>query len=267
VVERPDRAPAVTFHTSDSLVEGASLTLGEDAAQHARVLRLTVGQPAEIRDGKGEAASCVISRIAKRSITLDVTAVWSIPEMPAVHLLAPVADRDRMLYLAEKCTELSATSWRPVIWRRSRSVGPAGDGPAFQSRLKGRMIASLTQSGGGWIPEIHPSAPLSRAIAAAPEGTRVFLDAKADTPLIHIALEAPVSIAIGPEGGMDDREREELTEGGFKPASLVGGTLRFETAGIAALAIVRSMLGPSARDAEPDSQYPAGRETQKEKSR
>jgi 16S rRNA (uracil1498-N3)-methyltransferase len=34
-------------------------------------------------------------------------------------LLAPVADRDRMLWLAEKTVELGLTSWRPVVWRRS----------------------------------------------------------------------------------------------------------------------------------------------------
>jgi 16S rRNA (uracil1498-N3)-methyltransferase len=163
-------------------------------------------------------------------------------------MLVPVADRDRMLYLAEKMTELGATSWRPVMWRRSRSVGPAGDGPAFQSRLKGRMIAALTQSDGGWLPEIFPSAPLSRAVAAAPEGTRVLLDAAAETPLLSLELRGPVSIAIGPEGGLDSRERDEMIEGGFTPASLVGGTLRFETAGIAALAIVRAILGTVGAD-------------------
>jgi 16S rRNA (uracil1498-N3)-methyltransferase len=220
-----------------------SVSLGDDAAQHARVLRIGAGAAAELRDGRGNAARGTISRMAKRSVTVDVTEVWTLPDLPPVHLLVPVADRDRMLVLAEKCTELAATSWRPVIWRRSRSVGPAGDGPAFQSRLKGRMIAALTQSGGGWLPEVHPSAPVSRAIAAAPPGTRLLCDARADRGLIDVDMQLPVSIAIGPEGGLDEKERDEMIEGGFTPVSLVGGTLRFETAGVAALAIVRARLG------------------------
>lgn len=242
-MERSDPAYAVTFYAAEVFAAGVSVTLGDDAAQHARVLRLGAGESVALRDGRGNAASGVISRMAKRSLTVDVSSVWSIPELPAAHVLAPVADRDRMLYLAEKCTELLATSWRPVIWKRSRSVGPAGDGPAFQSRLKGRMIAALTQSGGGWLPEIHPSAPVARAIAAAPEGSRFLLDANAGTPLIEADISAPCSIAIGPEGGLLPRERDEMIEGGFQPVSLVGGTLRFETAGIAALAIVRARLG------------------------
>jgi 16S rRNA (uracil1498-N3)-methyltransferase len=161
----------------------------------------------------------------------------------------PVADRDRMLYLAEKVTELGATSWRPVMWRRSRSVGPAGDGPAFQSRLKGRMIAALTQNDGGWLPELFPAAPLQRAVASTPDGPRVLLDASAEMSLLSLDLSGPVSIAVGPEGGLDTRERDEMIEGGFTPVSLVGGMLRFETAGIAALAIARAMLGTVSADA------------------
>lgn len=242
-MERSDPAAAVTFFSPDEFIAGVPVTLGDDAAQHARVLRIGAGTAAELRDGRGGAARGTISRMAKRSLAIDVTEVWTLSELPPVHVLVPVADRDRMLVLAEKCTELGATSWRPVIWRRSRSVGPAGDGPAFQSRLKGRMVAALNQSGGGWLPEVHPSAPISRAIAAAPEGTRLLCDARGERGLIEVDMEAPVSIAVGPEGGLDKKERDEMIDGGFMPVSLVGGILRFETAGVAALAIVRARLG------------------------
>lgn len=243
MVERSDRAPAVIFFSADAFAPGVPLTLGDEAAQHARVLRIGVGEPVGLRDGHGNAGTGAIARVSKRSVTVDVAEVVQISAFLPVHLMVPVADRDRMLYLAEKCTELAATSWRPVMWRRSRSVGPSGDGPAFQSRLKGRMVAALTQSGGGWLPEVHPSAPIARAIAAAPEGTRLLLDASSPTPLLSVVMTAPVVIAIGPEGGLDDKERDELIGAGFQPVSLVGGTLRFETAGIAGLALVRAMLG------------------------
>jgi 16S rRNA (uracil1498-N3)-methyltransferase len=248
MVERNGQAAAVTFFSTDEFVAGVSVTLGDDAAQHARVLRLGSGERVELRDGRGNAARGILARVAKRSLSVDVLDVWTIPDLPPVHMLVPVADRDRMLYLAEKCTELGATSWRPVIWRRSRSVGPAGDGPAFQSRLKGRMIAALAQSGGGWLPEIHPSAPVARAIAAAPQGTRILLDADAEATLISQTLAAPVTIALGPEGGLDPKEKDEMIGGGFAPASMIGGTLRFETAGIAGLALARSLLGSGSPD-------------------
>jgi 16S rRNA (uracil1498-N3)-methyltransferase len=248
MVERPDRAVVATFFSPDAFFAGAPTTLGEDAAQHARVLRIGPGETVGLRDGNGNAASGTLARLTKKSLTVDVAETWELPALPAVHLLVPVADRDRMLLLAEKMTELGATSWRPVMWRRSRSVGPSGDGPAFNSRVRGRMTSALIQSGGGWLPEIHPSAPLGRAIAAAPEGSRFLLDANAKVSLIAAEIREPVVLAVGPEGGIDARESGEMIAAGFKAVSLAGETLRFETAGIAALAIVRSMLAARESD-------------------
>jgi 16S rRNA (uracil1498-N3)-methyltransferase len=242
MVERPDKAVVATFFSQEAFFAGASTTLGEDAAQHARVLRLGPGETVGLRDGNGNAGAGTVARLTKKSLTVDVNETWELQAHPPVHMLVPVADRDRMLLLAEKITELGATSWRPVMWRRSRSVGPAGDGPAFNSRVRGRMISALIQCGGGWLPEIHPSAPVTRAIAAAPEGSRFLLDANAEGSLIASELNEPVVLAVGPEGGFDSRERDEILAAGFTPVSLAGETLRFETAGIAALAIVRSML-------------------------
>ena len=62
-------------------------------------------------------------------------------------------------------------------------------------------------------------------------------------------MNGGVAIALGPEGGLDPRERDAMIEGGFTPVSLVGGNLRFETAGIAALAIARAMLGTVSAEA------------------
>lgn len=251
-MERTARAAAVVFYSPEAFTAGSPLTLGDDDAQHARVIRIGAGEAVELRDGRGNAARGILSRVAKRALTVDVVETWQIPDLPPVHMLVPVADRDRMMYLAEKCTELGATSWRPVIWKRSRSVGPAGDGPSFQSRLKSRMVSALTQSRGGWLPEIHPSAPVPRAIAAAPDGARILLDGDAEHSLLSASLTAPVVVAVGPEGGFDPREKEAMIEAGFKPAALVGGTLRFETAGIAGLALARAMLGTTSHGQSPD---------------
>lgn len=242
MVERSDSASVATFFSPDRFTGGSSVTLGEDAAQHARVLRIGPGEQVALRNGQGFAALGILARVAKKSLTVDVTETWEIAALPQVHMLVPVADRDRMLLLAEKCTELCATSWRPVMWRRSRSVGPAGDGPAFNSRVRARMISALTQSGGGWLPDIHPSAPVSRAIAATPAGVRLLLDAAAESPIMGTVVAEPVVIAVGPEGGFDKKEREEMIAAGFSPVSLAGSILRFETAGIAALAVIRAQL-------------------------
>jgi 16S rRNA (uracil1498-N3)-methyltransferase len=103
------------------------------------------------------------------------------------------------------------------------------------------MISALTQSGGGWLPEIHPSAPIARAVAASPAANRVLLDANAERTMLSVRREFPMVIALGPEGGFADDERQQMIDGGFTPVRITPAVLRFETAGIAALAVARAM--------------------------
>lgn len=240
-MERPDRQAVASFFSSEDFIAGDHISLGEDAAQHARVLRIGPGATVELRNGSGGAARGVIARMSKRSAMIDIQDVWSIAPASPVHLLVPVADRDRMLMLAEKATELGAASWRPVIWRRSKSVSGRGEGPTFVGRVRARMVAALTQSAGGWLPEIHPSATVNRAIAAAPSGTRLLLDANAAQAMLDVDAVFPLVIAIGPEGGLTEDERQEMIDGGFTPVRLASTILRFETAGVAALAVARAI--------------------------
>jgi 16S rRNA (uracil1498-N3)-methyltransferase len=255
-----DRGPVATLYAPEPLVQGKAQSLGEEAAHHLRVMRAGVGDFIALRDGAGGAGEGTLVRLARRAVVVDVTDVWRIAPLAPVHLLAPIADRERMLWLAEKAAELGVTTWRPVLWRHSKSVSPRGEGTMFQQKLRARMLAALLQSQGGWLPETFPDATANRAIAASPEGTRLLLDASGE-PILANPITAPATIALGPEGGFDDREHEALLNGGFKPVSLGTTRLRFETAGIAALAIVRAALAvSSAPSVEEDLQISLMRE-------
>lgn len=237
-----------TFHSPDPLVAGASVTLGEEVAHHMRVRRLEPGETVRLVDGEGGRAVGTLRRLAKGSAQVEVGAVEQLePELP-VHLMVPVADRDRMLWLAEKAAELGAASWRPIVWRRSKSVSPRGEGAPFQAKVRSRMISALEQSGAPWLPTLYPDANLERGLAAAPaEGTRFLLDA-AGGPLLAEPLVGPVTVAVGPEGGVEADERERVLAAGFRPVSLGASVLRFETAAVAALAIVRAALLTASRE-------------------
>jgi 16S rRNA (uracil1498-N3)-methyltransferase len=244
VVDRRDPSAVATFFCGEPIPAGRVATLGEGEAHHARVVRLQVGDRVRLVDGAGVVAWGSLVRLAKTHAQVGVHVVEHVEPLPVVHLMVPIADRDRMLWLAEKATELGVCSWRPVLWRRSRSVSPRGEGVAFQAKVRARMTSALTQSGGAWLPVIYPDATLDRAIAACPAGARWLLDAEGE-PVTSQPLTAPLTVALGPEGGVEPAERADLLAAGFTPVKLAPVTLRFETAGIAALGIVRAALSPT----------------------
>jgi len=239
-VERVDRPQLAVFAAPAPLVAGASVTLGEDVAHHMRVRRTEPGERVRLVDGEGVIAEGTLVRLARAAAIVDVLEATSMPAPAPIHLLVPVADRDRMLWLAEKAAELGLTSWRPVHWRRSRSVSPRGEGPGFQQKVHARMLSALAQSEGAWLPTLYPDATPERAVAATPDGTRLVLDPDG-VPLAGLVDASPLTIALGPEGGFDRDERDRLVAAGFVPAAIGGNILRFETAGVAALAVARTM--------------------------
>jgi 16S rRNA (uracil1498-N3)-methyltransferase len=248
VVEH-DRPPIdAQFVAPSAFGLGSEVTLGPEAAHHMNVLRLEFGARIGVVDGAGHAGAGTLVRLGRREAMVAIDRVWTVERPPAVHMIVPVADRDRMLWMAEKCTELGAASWRPVEWRRSVSVVPRGAGQAFQEKVRARMIAALTQSRGAWLPEQFAEASLADALSVTVPGVRIFLD-PSGAPLLQVLaapLAEPVTIAVGPEGGVEEAERAALAAAGFVRASLGPAILRFETAGVAALGTVQAAMAAGA---------------------
>jgi 16S rRNA (uracil1498-N3)-methyltransferase len=247
-VDRGRSSGIATFFCEAALDVGRIAELSESEAHHARVRRLEAGARARLVDGAGTVAAGVLVKVTKSGATVEVEEVWHVPQPPAVHLLPPVGDRDRMLWLAEKATELGLTSWQAVRWHRSQGVAPRGEGESFRTKMRARMISALTQSGGAWLPTLLPETSVDAVVEAAGPGSHFLLDG-AGEPILSFSLTAPLTIAMGPEGGLDDDERERLMRVGWIPVSLGSATLRFETAGTAALAIARAALAANVESA------------------
>lgn len=234
-------AGVARFYVDGSLDEGAAIALDEAEARHVRARRLDEGAEAELLNGRGVRAIGRIASAGKKAVVVHITSVVRVERPPTLHLFAPIADRERMLWLGEKATELGLTSWRAVRWQRSRSVSPRGEGEAFQTKLRLRMRSALTQSGNAWLPRVENDIDPQAVEAHAPPGRHYVLHQDGPS-IVHSAFHAPVTIAVGPEGGFEEAELRRLVDGGWMPVSIGDATLRFETAGIAALAIARAAL-------------------------
>jgi 16S rRNA (uracil1498-N3)-methyltransferase len=239
-VERDDRSPVATFFSDAAIGVGATVSLGDAAAHHARVKRLENGDRIRLTDGNGRLALGVIASL-HRGCDVAIESVADVAPQPPIHLKVPVGDRDRMLMLAEKATELGVTTWQAVRFRRSMSVTPRGEGAAFADKLRARMISALEQSGGAWLPRQLPDVAPRDVIGA---GMCVLLDIGGEPLPRLVGSAGETSLLFGPEGGLERDEHEALVTGGWRAARLAATTLRFETAGIAAIAVVRAAQMP-----------------------
>src|SRR5580658_5391352 len=101
-------ASVARFWVAEHFAAGATVTLDGEAAHHIHVLRLAAGARVGLTDGKGSIGTGLLKRVDRSSALVEVEDVRSVLPATAIHMMVPVADRERLLWLAEKCTELQA---------------------------------------------------------------------------------------------------------------------------------------------------------------
>ena len=242
-MDRRHRAALATFFADEQLAPGASLTLPGEVARHLHVRRLREGNALRLTNGRGALADATLERLTRDQAQVALGDVANVPQPSHLGLLVPVADRERMLWLAEKCAELAVTSWQPVLFERSASVSPRGEGEKFAQKVRARMIGAVEQSGGAWLPDIASELPLAESLVRSPgEGHSCFLLERGGHPLVD-QRPAAADLLLGPEGGVEPSERALIVdEHGWLPASLAETTLRFETAGVVAAGVLRALM-------------------------
>jgi 16S rRNA (uracil1498-N3)-methyltransferase len=101
------------------------------------------------------------------------------------------------------------------------------------------MRSALEQSGGAWMPVLEEEMEGIDALRVRTDSQHLLLDIGGE-PLAGLAGSVPTVIAVGPEGGLEPQELAVAAESGWIFASLGTTTLRFETAIIAAAAVIRA---------------------------
>lgn len=126
-----------------------------------------------------------------------------------------------------------------------------GDPGYGQSRLwttdewRRHVIAGAAQAFTTRLPQVSAGRSIDEVIDTVDAaGTRLALDNyESPDALGALLLTAPVTLAIGPERGWTQAERERLRAAPFRFAHLGERVLRVETACVASIAIVRAGLG------------------------
>ena len=227
---------------------GRRAVLGPDASRHAAaVLRLKSGAPLRVFDGRGGEyrAKVVASRRGDVEVEL-VEPLPGLPESPLPIVLALGVSRgDRMDLAVQKSVELGVTRIVP-LWT-ARGVVRPDPRKAMDRLARWRRIAdgACEQCGRSRVPDFEPPRSLEEWLDRRPrEGTAIRLAGEGGQPFASIpAPEPPVTLLVGPEGGLDSREAERTDRNGFVAARLGPRIMRTETAVIAAVAAAQLLWG------------------------
>lgn len=206
------------------------------------VMRRAAGDPVLLFNGQDGEWEGRIAHLRKDRAALlpERQARPQAPE-PDLRLLVTAVKRDAMDWMAEKATELGVSLIQPVFTRRSVADR------VNTARLAGIAQEAAEQCRRLTVPRVEAAQPL-HAVLDAWDGTPLLAgdERRESPPLAEAArgLRLPLAWLVGPEGGFERAELDDLRRRAFvSPASLGPRVLRAETAAVAGLAVLQALAG------------------------
>ena len=237
------------FFVDAPLGASPGITLPAAAAHHAlNVLRLRDGDPITLFNGRGGEYPGRLRVLGGATASVDLGARDDREaEAPIdVTIAQCLAGADKMDWIVQKAVELGAAAIQPLTSERCvlRLSGVRADKRV--DHWRGVAIAASEQCGRNRVPPVGPIQPLAAWLQGPiPDaGARYLLSPNRGGPLLAQASGSqPITLLVGPEGGMAPGEERMAIELGFVPATLGPRVLRTETAAAAALAALLARFG------------------------
>ncbi len=238
------RIPRV--HVERNLAPGVDARLPDTQAHHvARVLRLGVGNAVVLFNGDGHDYAGSIVALSRDSVEVRVdTRLPATPPSPlSLTLVQGLSRGERMDYSVQKATELGVRAIQPLVTARCEV---RLEGSRLDKRLehwRRVVVSACEQCGRADLPELRAPVTLDEWTGLPSAGVRLMLDPSAERTLASVEPMPAAELVIGPEGGLEERECQALVRAGVVPVRLGPRTLRTETAGPAAIAVLQTLAG------------------------
>jgi 16S rRNA (uracil1498-N3)-methyltransferase len=212
---------------------GRRSRLGQGEGHHLRVRRARDGEVVELRDGAGLVGAGRLV-LAGGEWEVEVERAERLPRPADLTLAVGAGDRERFSRVVEKAAELGVTTVIPLETERTAGVATRVRAQHVE-KLRRAALEALKQCGSAWACEVTEPVTLAELAARPLGGTGWIADASA-APAPPAIGGSPLTVVVGPEGGLTTQERDLLRGAGFLPVALGPHTLRFETAALAAAA-------------------------------
>ena len=230
------------YDPADEVADHVLINGGE--AHHLKtVLRMRLGDTAELLDGAGGALFGEIERISADSVSFRILSRRAEPESRSpLTLVMALLKGKKMDTVVQKATELGVSSFIPVI---THYCEPQGRDSQLFDRWQRIMLEACKQCGRARLMKISPPQPLSEL--RFPAESRKIMPWENETACSFAAADVkpgqPLILLVGPEGGFHPAEVEQARSCGFSIVSLGPRVLRAETAAVAAAVLAQHLLG------------------------
>jgi 16S rRNA (uracil1498-N3)-methyltransferase len=211
------------------------------------VRRLVAGERADVTDGAGTVAECVVTAVRPGSVDLEVLATRTEPAAePRIVVVQAIPKGERGELAVEIMTEVGVDS--VVAWQAERCVarwrGDRADKALARWQATAREAAK--QSRRAWIPEVtgpEATPAIARRVAAAELAVRLDPDGSAALDRLRWPDRGEIVLIVGPEGGVSPAEADSLAQAGAVAARLGPTVLRSSSAGAVAAALALAGSG------------------------
>lgn len=223
----------------------------EDVKHIKNVLRLTEGSEISVCDKQETDYTCKISEINKNNVICEIIDKFkSKGEAPIdIVLYQGLPKADKMELIIQKCTELGVKKIVPVSTKRT-VVKIQGGKKEDKKIERWTRIAeeAAKQSKRGIIPEVSSVIPFKELINIFKDEEFIIVPYENEEDIgiksvLKKCTSKKVNILVGPEGGFDENEIEQLKEINSNIVTLGPRILRTETAGFTAVTIALYELG------------------------
>ncbi len=219
----------------------------EDAHHILHVLRKELGDHLTVCDGQGQDYKCEVVSASAGEVICRIVEQYPAETEPAVKLtlFQGLPKAEKMEWLLQKGVEIGISEFVPVATERSVVKLDRKKAEGKLARWNKIAQSAAKQSGRGILPEVNNVLSIEQAIKTFDKFDLILVLYEEDRgrslkAILRDQKEVPEKVAlwIGPEGGFEPLEVDQLVKAGAVTAGLGPRILRTETAGMTAAALI-----------------------------